>query len=67
MTMTMTMTFDGCFFAVEASYKWHLSTASSAFLHRFYGIHTTLKNITGKMRMHSAVTGRNWISQNVIL
>ena len=31
-----------------------------AFLRRFYGILTTLKNITGKMRMDSVVTGRNW-------
>ncbi len=32
-----------------------------AFLRRFYGILTALKNNTGKMRMHSAVTGHNGI------
>ena len=67
LTMTMTMTFDGWFFAVEALWKWHLSTVSTTFLRRFYGILTMLKNITGKMRMDSVVTGRNWNSQNVIL
>ena len=32
-----------------------------AFLRRFYGILTALKNNTGKMRMHSAETGHNGI------
>ena len=32
-----------------------------AFKHGLYGILTALKNNTGKMRMHSAVTGHNGI------
>ena len=43
----------------QALFQCRGSLVKMAFKHGLYGILTMFKNITGKMRMDSVVTGRN--------